>query len=82
VARWVYDIAKKRSDAEYELVDIADYHLPLLEEPMPPLMDQYTKQHTQVWSEKIAFVNRSVFLSTPISRTTAFSSRRGIMRKR
>jgi hypothetical protein len=25
VAKWVYDIAKQRSDAEHELVDIADY---------------------------------------------------------
>jgi hypothetical protein len=27
VAYWVYDIAKQRNDAEYELVDIADYDL-------------------------------------------------------
>jgi NAD(P)H-dependent FMN reductase len=26
VARWVYDLAKQRRDAEFELVDIATYH--------------------------------------------------------
>ena len=36
VARWVHDIAAKRTDAEFELVDIKDFNLPLLDEPMPP----------------------------------------------
>ena len=36
VAKWVYEIAKKRSDAEFELVDIKEYNLPLLDEPVPP----------------------------------------------
>jgi NAD(P)H-dependent FMN reductase len=44
VARWVYDIAKKRRDAECELVDIADYHLPLLDEAVPPSMGQYRQR--------------------------------------
>jgi NAD(P)H-dependent FMN reductase len=32
VARWVHDLARKRSDAEYELVDVAHYDLPLVKE--------------------------------------------------
>jgi NAD(P)H-dependent FMN reductase len=28
VANWVYEIAQKRSDAEFELVDIKDFNLP------------------------------------------------------
>ena len=28
VAKWVYELSKKRNDAEFELVDIADYNLP------------------------------------------------------
>lgn len=35
VANWVYRIAEERKDAEFELVDIASYNLPLLDEPMP-----------------------------------------------
>jgi len=31
-----YEIAQKRTDAEFELVDIKDFNLPLLGEPMPP----------------------------------------------
>jgi len=36
VAKWVLAQAKSRSDAEFEIVDIKDYNLPLLDEPMPP----------------------------------------------
>ena len=28
VAKWVYERAQKRTDAEFELIDIADYDLP------------------------------------------------------
>ena len=36
VARWVFDVASQRTDAEFELVDLRDYPLPHLDEPMPP----------------------------------------------
>jgi NAD(P)H-dependent FMN reductase len=39
VAKWVYEIAQKRTDAEFELVDIKDFDLPLLDEPVSPIMD-------------------------------------------
>ena len=32
VAKWVYEVANKRSDAEFDLVDIKDFNLPLLDE--------------------------------------------------
>src|SRR5258708_22012826 len=54
VAKWVHEIAKKRSDAEFELVDIKDYNLPLLDEPVPSIMGQYSKPHTKAWAAKIS----------------------------
>jgi NAD(P)H-dependent FMN reductase len=44
VSQWVYEIAKKRNDANFELLDIKDYNLPLLDEPIPPSMGQYSKE--------------------------------------
>ena len=41
VARWVFDHARQRGDAEYELVDIAEFDLPLLDEPGPPSQHKY-----------------------------------------
>ncbi len=31
VSHWIYEIAKKRRDADFELVDIKDFNLPLLD---------------------------------------------------
>ena len=63
VARWVHDIAKKRSDAEYEVVDIEHYHLPLLDEPLPPAMGQHEHEHTKAWAAKIASFDGYVFVT-------------------
>ena len=43
VSRWVFQIAQERKDAEFELVDIQDFNLPLLDEPFPASMEQYSK---------------------------------------
>ena len=63
VARWVYEVAKKRSDAQFELVDIKDYNLPLLDEPAPPTMGQYSKPHTKTWAAKINSFDAFVFVT-------------------
>ena len=39
VARWVYDVATQRGAAEFELVDLRDYPLPHLDEPLPPSLE-------------------------------------------
>ena len=46
VAKWVYDFASKRNDAEYELIDLKDYNLPLLDEAYPSLFGLYLNEHT------------------------------------
>src|SRR5438445_2743901 len=63
VAKWVHDILKSRKDAEFEIVDIEDYKLPLLDEPVPPTMHQYSKPHTKTWSAKIASLDAYIFVT-------------------
>ena len=63
VAHWVNEIAQKRSDAEFEIVDIKDYNLPLLDEPVPASMQQYMQTHTKVWSEKIKSFDAFIFVT-------------------
>ncbi len=63
VARWVVDLAKKRNDAEFELVDIQEFNLPLLDEPIPPSMGNYSKEHTKQWAAKIASFDAYVFVT-------------------
>ena len=47
VAKWVCEGAKTRGDAEFELVDIKDFNLPRLDEPVSPSLGQYSKPHTK-----------------------------------
>lgn len=54
VAHWVHEIAQKRGDANFELVDIADYGLPHFDEAIPPSAGQYAHQHTRTWARKVA----------------------------
>lgn len=71
VAKWVHEIAKKRSDAAYEIVDIKDYNLPLLDEPVPPSMGQYSQPHTKAWSAKIAAFDAYVFVTPEYNHSTS-----------
>ena len=71
VAEWVYGIAKKRSDAEFEIVDIKDFDLPLLDEPSPPAMGQYSRPHTKAWAEKIAGFDAYVFVTPEYNHGTS-----------
>lgn len=71
VAEWVLDIAKQRSDAEFELVDIADYALPHLDEPLPPAMGQYSRAHTLAWAEKIRSFDGFVFVTPEYNHSTS-----------
>ena len=63
VARWAFDLASKRREVEVEYVDIADFALPLLDEPVPPAMATGSKPHTQAWSTKIASFDAFVFVT-------------------
>lgn len=63
LARRVYDLARQRSDAEFELVDIKEFNLPLLDEPVPPSQGQYSQPHTQAWAAKIEPFDAFVFVS-------------------
>src|SRR3546814_11772033 len=44
VAEWVNQVASRRTDAEFEIVDNADFALPLLYEPLPARMGQYERK--------------------------------------
>ena len=71
VARWVHQIAAKRTDAEYTLVDIKDYDLPLLDEPVPPSRGQYSKDHTKRWAATITGFDAFVFVTPEYNHSTS-----------
>lgn len=63
VARWVFANAQKRADAEFEIVDIKSFDLPLLDEPVPPSMGHYSMAHTKAWAKKIASLDAFAFVT-------------------
>jgi NAD(P)H-dependent FMN reductase len=63
VAKWVYEIAQKRGDAEYEFIDIKDCNLPILDEEIPPSQGQYKQPHTKAWAAKIDTFDAFVFVT-------------------
>ncbi|WP_433824711.1 NADPH-dependent FMN reductase [Actinoplanes sp. CA-015351] len=71
VARWVHAIAAKRSDATFELVDLKDFPLPHLDEPVPPSMGSYQNDHTKRWAEKIASYDGYVFVTPEYNHSTS-----------
>lgn len=63
LAEWLFDRAVERGDADYELVDIADYNLPVLDEALPAGSGQYSHEHTKTWAAKIAEFDGFIFVT-------------------
>jgi NAD(P)H-dependent FMN reductase len=63
VSSWVAQLAVERIDAEFVLIDIARYRLPLLDEPLPASSNQYIHPHTRAWSNTIAACDGFVFVT-------------------
>jgi NAD(P)H-dependent FMN reductase len=78
VARWAYELAAKRNDASFELVDIADYELPLLDEPIPAASGQYSRAHTKRWAAKIASFDGYVFVTPEYNHGTSAALKNAI----
>jgi NAD(P)H-dependent FMN reductase len=78
VAKWVYDQAIQRDDADFELVDLADFSLPHLDEAMPASRGQYANEHTRAWAEKIASFDGFVFVTPEYNHSTSGSLKNAI----
>jgi NAD(P)H-dependent FMN reductase len=50
VARWFHAQATSHAAFEVELIDLAEWNLPFMNEPRHPRLRQYTQEHTWRWS--------------------------------
>ena len=71
VARWVLEFASKRGDAAFELVDLEDFNLPVLDEAIPALRGQYEHAHTRAWAASIAPLDGFVFVTPEYNHSTS-----------
>ncbi|WP_066942410.1 NADPH-dependent FMN reductase [Microtetraspora fusca] len=71
VARWVHDLAAGRDDASFEIVDLKEFHLPHLDEALPPATGRYANAHTRAWADKIASFDAYVFVTPEYNHSTS-----------
>lgn len=73
VARWVLErlLAQQHAGARFELVDIADFRLPLLDEPVPPSQGDYRHEHTRRWATAVAAFDGFVFVTPEYNHGTS-----------
>lgn len=68
VARWVEEVAGRHpaiaaGEATVEVVDVAGYGLPLLDEPVPAIFSDYRNAHTRRWAATIDSFDGFVFVT-------------------
>jgi NAD(P)H-dependent FMN reductase len=63
VASWVHGIASQRDDAVFELVDLADFDFPHLDEALPPSMGRYSQPHTLRWARTVDSYDGFIFVT-------------------
>jgi NAD(P)H-dependent FMN reductase len=63
VARWVESRAEQHGSFEIELLDLAAWGLPLLDEPNHPKLRRYVHAHTHAWSETVDRQDAFVFVT-------------------
>ena len=71
VAEWVHRHAQGRSDVEYALVDLADFDLPVLDEPVPASRGLYSKGHTKAFASVIDSFDGFVFVTPEYNHATS-----------
>ena len=62
IGQWFNVYANEQCQFESTLVDLADYNLPVFDEPNHPAMQKYEHEHTLKWSETISKADAYVFV--------------------
>ena len=71
VARWIHAQGSRRGDAVLEVVDLKEYGLPLLDEPVPAMAGEYAHPHTLVWAAAVASYDAYVFVTPEYNHSTS-----------
>lgn len=63
VAHWFEGFARTHGAFDIELIDLADFNLPLYDEPLHPRLGQYEHDHTRRWSKSVAAADAYIFVT-------------------
>lgn len=62
VAEWFHGFASRHGAFESVLIDLAEFRLPVYDEPMHPRTQQYEHEHTKAWSRSVASADAYAFV--------------------
>jgi NAD(P)H-dependent FMN reductase len=62
IAEWILATAQRDSTLTYELLDLADVNLPMLDEPDMAATGRYTHEHSKRWSAVVSTFDGFVFV--------------------
>ena len=68
-AQWFLDIARKRTDMDFEIVDLRDFDLPLFAEPKSPAYGPPQNEIARRWGAKLAELDGLVFIVAEYNRS-------------
>lgn len=63
VAQWFHEIAGRHDKFDAKLVDLAEFNLPIYDEPKHPTLQQYEHGHTKRWSASVSAADAFVFVT-------------------
>jgi NAD(P)H-dependent FMN reductase len=63
VAHWFHEFAASHGKFDARLVDLADFNLPMYDEPVHPARQQYEHAHTKAWSASVATADAYAFVT-------------------
>lgn len=63
VAKWVKELADQHGKFEVEIVDLADFDLPVFNEPNHPRMQKYESEATRKWAASVDSADAFLFLT-------------------
>lgn len=78
VANWIYQVASRRADAEFELVDLQSFGLPFVEEPGQYRPPNTKPPATLAWAETIDSFDAFVFVTPEYNHGTSSALRSAI----
>jgi len=63
IAKWFHGYAADHGAFDAQLVDLADFDLPIYDEPFHPRLQKYEHEHTKRWSASVASADAYVFVT-------------------
>ena len=62
IAQWFHEFAASHGKFDAKLVDLAEFNLPLYDEPHHPMRRQYEHEHTKKWAASVNAADAFVFV--------------------